>query len=63
MITELLDSNLSSQAINARTTSQDKGPSDSNPPAFFFVGTLLMGLWIMRNWLLKLDFLRKSYFE
>lgn len=36
MITELLDSNLSSQAINARTASQDKGPSDSNPPAFFF---------------------------
>lgn len=36
MIMELLDSNLSSQAINARTVSQDKGPSDSNPPAFFF---------------------------
>lgn len=31
MIMELLDSNLSSQAISARTASQDKGPS-----AFFF---------------------------
>lgn len=36
MIMGLLDSNLSSQVINARTVSQDKGPSDSNPPAFFF---------------------------
>lgn len=36
MITELLDSNLYSQAINARTVSQDKGPSDSSPPVFFF---------------------------
>lgn len=35
MIMELLDSNLSSQAINARTVSQDKGPSDSNPSVFF----------------------------
>lgn len=46
MITELLDSNLSSQAINDRTLSQDKGPSGSNPPAFFFAGTLLVGLWV-----------------
>ncbi|KAJ7399522.1 rRNA-processing protein FCF1 like protein [Pitangus sulphuratus] len=36
MIMELLDSNLSSQAIDARTLSQNKGPSDSNPPAFSF---------------------------
>lgn len=36
MITELLDSNLSSEAINSRTVSWDKGPSDSNTPAFFF---------------------------
>lgn len=46
MITELLDSNLSSQAINDGTLSQDKGPSGSNPPAFFFAGTLLIGLWV-----------------
>lgn len=36
MIMELLDSNLSTQVINARTVSQDKGLSDSNPPTFFF---------------------------
>lgn len=46
MITELLDFNLSSQAIDARTLSQDKGPSGSNPPACFLAGTLLIGLWV-----------------
>lgn len=60
---ELLDSNLSSQAINAQTESQDKGPSDSTLLLSSFVGTLLMGLWITPNWLLNLVFLRKSYFE
>jgi len=35
MITELLDSNLSSQAIRARAVSRDQGPSGSNSPAFF----------------------------
>ncbi|KAM9238635.1 rRNA-processing protein FCF1 homolog isoform 1-T1 [Leptosomus discolor] len=44
MTTALLDSNLSSQAVNARTLSQDKGPSGSSPPASFFAGTLLIGL-------------------
>lgn len=47
MITELLDSNLSSQAMNTRTLSQDKGLSVPNPPAFFFAGTLLTGLWVI----------------
>lgn len=46
MIMEHLDSNLSSQAIDARTLSQNKGPSDSKHPAFFFAGTLLIGLWV-----------------
>lgn len=63
MIMELLDSNLSSQAINARTVSQDKGPSDSTLLLSSFVGTLLIGLWITPNWLLNLVFLRKSYLE
>lgn len=61
MIMELPDSNLSSQAINARTVSQDKGPSDSTLLLSSFVGTLLM--WITPNRLLNLVFLRKSYFE
>lgn len=46
MITELLASNLSSQAIKVRALSKDKGSSDSKPPAFFFAGTLLIGLWV-----------------
>lgn len=41
MTTELLASNLSSQAINARALSQDKGSSGSKPLAFFF----LLGLY------------------
>lgn len=49
MIMELLDSNLSSQAINAQTESQDKGPSDSTLLLSSFVGTLLIGLWITPN--------------
>lgn len=49
MIMELLDSNLSSQAISARTVSQDKGPSDSTFLLSSFVGTLLIGLWITPN--------------
>lgn len=49
MIMELLDSKLSSQAMNARTLSQDKGPSVPNPPAFFFAGTLLVGLWVIMD--------------
>lgn len=38
MIMERLDSNFSSQAISARTLSQDKGLSGSSP--------LLIGLWV-----------------
>lgn len=51
MITELLDSNLSHQAIHFRTLSQDKDPSGTNH--------LLIGLWVTWTDLMPVIFYEK----